>query len=286
MAFIHHKLGSTHYTKKGRKGKTPVIWLHGGPGGMHQPDANVFRLAAERPVYCYTQIGGGKSSRTTKKRWTIPTFVAELELLVRHWGLDEFHLMGGSWGTTLALEYYLRCRGRGVRSLVFQSPLFSSRDWKADGRKLIAGLPAKTQHILNTCHEIGATDSKVYKAAMAEYYLKHVLRDKKKTKELAKQKNPNGNDVYEYMWGPSEFEPTGTLKTYTRLSDLSKIKVPSLVICGEYDEATPATGRKYAKRIKNCAFAEIKGASHSIWYEKPAAIHKVIQEFLETQSGE
>ncbi len=284
MAFIHHKLGSSHYTKKGRKGKTPIIWLHGGPGGMHRPDANVFRLAENRPVYCYTQIGGGRSSKTTRKRWNIQTFVAELEILVKEWGLDEFHLMGGSWGTTLALEYYLRREGRGVRSLVFQSPLFSSRDWKTDGRRLIEGLPAKTQHILNTCHEIGATDSKVYRDAMAAYYLKHVLRDKKKTKEIAKQKNANGNKVYEYMWGPSEFEPTGTLKTYTRLADLSKIKVPTLIICGEHDEATPTTGSRYANRIKGCVFSEIKGASHSIWHEKPAAIHKVIKSFLDNQS--
>ncbi len=195
-------------------------------------------------------------------------------------GLDEFHLMGGSWGTTLALEYYLRHGARGVKSLVFQSPLFSSRDWKADGRRLIKGLPSKTQHIINTCHDIGATDSKVYSDAMNVFYLKHVLRNKTKSKELSKLKNPNGKLIYEYMWGPSEFEPSGTLKTYSRVSDISSIKVPTLIICGEHDEATPTTGIKYANKIGGCVFSEIKGASHAIWHEKPGTIRNVINNFL------
>ena len=277
MAFVDHKLGKTYFTRKGRRGKTPIVWLHGGPGGMHQPDSNVFSLAQGRQVYCYTQLGGGKSSKTSQKRWNIETFVRELDLLIKAWGLDEFHLMGGSWGTTLALEYYLRKKGKGVKSLVFQSPLFSTRDWKADGRRLISNLPEKTQHIINACHDIGATDSAVYREAMKVFYGKHVIRLKNPKK---RPPNPNGSKVYEFMWGPSEFEPTGTLKQYGRTSQLSRISIPTMIICGEYDEATPGTGKKYAKRISGCRFSEIEGASHVIWEEKPARIRKVINDFL------
>ena len=141
MAFIEHKFGKTHYTKKGRQGGVPIIWLHGGPGGQHKPDSPVFQLANNWVVYCYTQIGSGRSSKTDKKLWKIETFVKELEILIAAWGLSEFHLMGGSWGTTLALEYYLRNKGRGVKSLVFQSPLFSAKDWKLDGLRLMKNLP-------------------------------------------------------------------------------------------------------------------------------------------------
>lgn len=55
----------------------------------------------------YDQIGGGKSSAIAPKLWTIETFVEELSLLVKAWKLDSFILMGASWGTTLALEYFL-----------------------------------------------------------------------------------------------------------------------------------------------------------------------------------
>lgn len=280
MAFVEHRLGKTYFTKKGRSGKTPVIWLHGGPGGMHKPDSDVFLLAEHRPVYCYTQIGSGRSSPTSEKQWNIETFVAELDILIRAWGLKEFHLMGGSWGTTLALEYYLRHSGQGVRSLVFQSPMFNSRDWMLDGESLIKGMSKNTQKIIQTCHDIGATDAKVYQDAMYEYYLKHVLKNPKKLKDMFERKNPNGAQIYHHMWGPSEFKATGTLKNYSRTKDLSKIKVPALIVCGEFDEAKPTTGIKYANRISACTFSEVKGASHSIWSEKPNKMKSVINGFL------
>jgi proline iminopeptidase len=281
VAFVTHKFGKTHYTKKGRNKKTPVIWLHGGPGGKHYPDSNVFQLADNRVVYCYTQMGGGKSSATERKLWNVKAFVEELDLLIKAWGLTEFHLMGGSWGSTLALEYYIRKRGKGVQSLVFQSPMFSATDWKKDGRKLIKNLPKKTQRVINVCHEINATDARVYNDAMMDFYLKHILRNKKKLIERFSQPDSNGKQVYEYMWGPSEFEPTGTLKKYERANQLAKINVPSIIICGEHDEATPGTGARYARKIPGCQFHEVKSARHAIWDEKPARIRKVISGFLD-----
>jgi len=292
MAFIKHRFGKTHYTKKGRQGKTPIVWLHGGPGGEHRPDSEVFRLAEDRQVYCYTQVGSGRSSKTSARYWNIETFVEELHLLIKAWGLKEFHLMGGSWGTTLALEYYLRKdyivkdkTKRKIKSLVFQSPLFSAKDWKVDGVKLIKAMPKNTQKVINTCHEIGATDSAVYQKAMFEYYLKHVLRNKSKLKEMFSRSNPNGALVYQTMWGPSEFEPTGTLKRYSRLKALGKIDVPTMILCGEFDEARPETGMKYANQISACHFAEVKGASHGIWIEKPAKMKKLISGFLSQIDG-
>ena len=144
MAFIEHKLGKTHFTKKGRGTKTPIIWLHGGPGGTHSPDSKLFTMAQDRVVYSYTQIGSGKSSKIKSSQYTIKTFVDELSYLIKAWNLKEFHLMGGSWGTTLALEYYLAKKGKGVKSIVFQSPMFSAKDWQNDANELIAKLPKQT----------------------------------------------------------------------------------------------------------------------------------------------
>ena len=109
---------------------------HGGPGGMHKPTGEQFRLAKDRTVYSYTQLGSGRSSEIPRRQWKIATFVKELDYLIHAWGLSDFHLMGGSWGTSLAIEYYLRYRGRGIKSLVLQSPLISSADWQKDADRL------------------------------------------------------------------------------------------------------------------------------------------------------
>ena len=286
MPYFKHSLGKTFYRSQGRKsGLAPLIFLHGGPGGTSEHTDAIFGLSSQRKVYIYDQIGGGKSSPIPKNKGTIATFVNELDQLVRHWGLKEFHLSGGSWGTTLALEYYLRKKGKGVKSLIFQSPMFSARDWEDDANRLIAKLPAKTRKIIEYCHEIEATDAKVYQEAIVSYYTKHVLRNKKMLMEFIRKgaiSNKHGQEIYSHMWGPSEFKPTGTLKTYSRGGDLSKIKVPTLFVCGEFDEATPQTAIKYKKKISGAQVKVIKGGSHALLLEKPRATLKAFGDFLKT----
>jgi proline iminopeptidase len=46
-----------------------------------------------------------------------------------------------------------------------------------------------------------------------------------------------GHTVYEYIWGPSEFTVTGSLKNYDRTARLQEIAIPTLFTCGRYDEA-------------------------------------------------
>lgn len=81
------------------------------------------------------------------------------------------------------------------------------------------------------------------------------------------------------MWGPSEFFSTGTLKKYDRLADLKKVDVPTLVICGQHDEATPESGKKFAAKMKG-EFKMIKGGSHSLLTEKPKETLSALKAFL------
>ena len=54
-----------------------------------------------------------------------------------------------------------------------------------------------------------------------------------------------GEVALEYMWGPSEFVATGKLREYDRIGQLSRLKIPTLFLAGEYDEARPATMREF-----------------------------------------
>lgn len=277
MPFIKHKLGNTYYISKGKSKLPPLIALHGGPGSGHKNLTGLFDLATNRKVYLYDQIGCGKSSKLKKERYTIDTFVEELIIIKKKLGIDQFHLFGTSWGTTLALEYYLATKDQDCLSITFQSPLFASNDWKNDAVELIRRLPAKTQKVIQYCHEIGATDSAVYREAMAKYYSRHVCRNPEGLKSILNKNDPFGRDIYHSMWGPSEFEPTGSLKNYSRVKSLSKVIVPSLVVCGKYDEARPETVRTYADLMPNSTFKIIPKASHVIMKENKEALLKVLK---------
>ena len=280
MPYVEHPLGLTWYTKRGSRAKNiPVVVLHGGPGSGHAGMKSYLALAQSRQVYLYDQLGCGRSGVTDKAKWTVTTFVDELALLLKAWDIDRFHLLGTSWGGTLALEYYLRSRDPRLLSLTLQSPMVSSPDWQRDSNRLVRALPEKTRKVIRYCHEIGATDSQVYRDAMFEFYSRHVLRNKKELRKKS-PRSENGQNIYNYMWGPSEFQVTGTLKNFDRTKDLAKVGVPTLFVCGEYDESTPQTLRKYQAKVKGARLEVIKNASHAIGKEKPAELNRIVSRFL------
>lgn len=283
MAFLHHRLGTTYYVKKGKvhKERLPIIYLHGGPGGTHYLSSPLFKLSNERCVVMYDQLGAKKSKPKSKNpKWTIQLFVDELELLINHLGFKKFHLTGGSWGTTLALEYYLRTKDKRVASINFSSPLFSTAIWVKDCKRLLKQLPKRMQEAIKACEAVGATDSKVYKEADKEFMSRFVCRGDK-TKPIFQVSRKNGNPAaYLYMWGTSEFNPTGTLKNYDRLKDLKKIKVPVQLTCGQYDEATPQACRYFQKLIPGSKLVIFKGCSHIYFQEKPQLVLKAYRKWL------
>lgn len=284
MPFFKHDIGTTYYETKGKSDEThlPLVLLHGGPGGSAIGLNALFRLASHRKIIAYDQAGGGRSRPTDPKHWRIDSFVKELDALADRLKLDEFHIYSASWGTTLALEFYLRKNKGRVRSLTFQSPMFSAHDWAADAEILVRALPKKTRRIIEVCHEIGATDSVVYKEAMKEYYLRHCVRSETAMKKLfaSFKTNTHGMKIYEHMWGPSEFQPTGTLKNYDRVNQLSKVKVPTLFLVGEHDEARPETVQRYAGKIKGAVAQIIPDASHSLLIETPKQVLPAVAAFL------
>ncbi len=277
------KLGTTYYIKKGRRTKeTPVISCHGGPGGTHHSLLPMLELATttNRQVVVYDQIGSGRSSIPAKSKWTINTFCQNLDELIKHLGYKQVILHGSSWGGTLILEYFKR-HPKKVAGLIFHSSLISEKMWRSDANRLISKLPLKTREIINACEKVGATDSKVYQDAMTEYYKRHVCRDLSvyKKKPRARKRKNNG-ELYQYMWGPSEFCATGTLKGYNGIPILSKIKVPTLFICGQYDEATPKSMKYFSTKVKGAKFISIKGTSHSSLREKKGLTLKYLREFI------
>lgn len=283
MPFIHHRFGSTFYkTTENFKSRPKLVVLHGGPGSTHF--ALKFLLSAGLPVdvLLYDQVGAGKSSRVDKKHWRISTFLHELRALRKQLGLNEVHLMGVSWGTTLAMEYYLKTSGRGIKSLILQSPMLSAADWSADAQKLIKKLPKKHQLAIAHCSKVGAYDSKVFQDAALAYTKRFVCRGDLEAPLIKKVGKSLNEELYNHMWGPTEFEPLGTLANYDRTSELHRVVCPALLMCGTYDEATPATGRRYAKAMKNGAFVELKGCAHFASFEDPKQYISKLRSFLKT----
>ena len=84
------------------------------------------------------------------------------------------------------------------------------------------------------------------------------------------------------MWGPSEFYPKGNLADYDRTGSLYEISVPTLLIVGEYDEATPESAAWYKSLMPNASLVVIKNGSHLAMWEETDAYIKALREFLKS----
>jgi proline iminopeptidase len=273
--------GRIWYRIIGEGSKSPLLLVHGGPGGTCWGLYPLAPISKDRPLIYFDQLGSGNSDilyDTTLM--TVEHFVEQMHQLKTALKLNHFYLYGHSWGTTLAMEYYL-VWPEGVRALIFNSPMFSEPAWSSDADTLIGLLPDSIQWAIDTAEMKGDYDSPAYQQAVEVYYRHYLLR----TSRVITQYDTvpeNGNDsIYRYMWGPSEFTATGTLKNYDITSRLEEIAVPTLFIAGEFDEARPSTVRYFQSLVAHSDFEVIKNAGHATMHDNAPRNIQVIRDFLD-----
>jgi proline iminopeptidase len=267
--------GRIWYKISGNGSGTPVILLHGGPGYSSFYLKPFEALGDDRPVVRYDQLGGGKSDRITDTTlFTIAHFVRELDSLRSHLGYPKVHLLGHSWGTILALEYY-RVHPEHVASLTLASAALDIPTWERNARRLVGTLSDSAQRAIRTRERQGRFDAPDYQAALGEFYGRYVWRHPVQA-DLDSLMTTVNEAIYNYMQGPSEFTVTGTLKRYDGTPLLKDITVPTLYTVGEFDEADPPTIKRFARMTPGAQVVVFPGAAHlTPWDARDESIRAV-----------
>jgi len=253
--------------------RLPLVYCHGGPGSGHAGLLPLTALADERAIILYDQLDSGRSDAPADPRnWRVERFVDEIEAVRRALGVERWHLGGGSWGGTLALEYGAR-RPAALAGLIIQSPLVSTRSWIADAAVLRRGLPGQWRATLDACESASPPGPDQCAAADEAYLGSHVWRappDPRVAAYRAALPAYAGEKVYNGMWGPVEFRATGTLRDYDGEPLLARLDGRrTLFVAGEYDEARPATVAAFARRVHRAQYRTIAGAAHAILRDAP-----------------
>ena len=271
--------GSIWYRVTGTGTGTPLVLLHGGPGFSSFYLKAFEDLGDDRPVIRYDQLGGGKSDKITDTAlFNIPHFVRELDSLRAHLGVSSWHVLGHSWGTILALEYY-RAYPEHVASLTFGSPVFDIPAYERRARQLVTTLSDSAQRAIRQGEAARKYDSPPYQNAINEFYGLYLFRHPVQA-DLDSSFASFNQGIYVYMQGPSEFTITGTLKWYDVTSFLPHIAVPTLVTVGEFDEVGPELVRGHAARIPGARFDVLAGSARMTPWDARDASVRLVREFL------
>ncbi len=284
--FVQVPGGRVWYRVVGSGRGTPLLVLHGGPGGSSIYLRPLEALANERPVVFYDQLGGGRSDRPADTTlWNTERFVEELARVREALGLKDVHLFGHSWGTIVVAEYMLTRHPAGVRSLILSGPALNLIRWTRDADSLRSTLPDSIQQVILRNERAGTTTSPEYQGAMEVYYHRFLERRNPWTPATDTLFAQLNGQIYNYMQGPSEFAITGTLKGYDRSADLPAIHVPTLFMGGEYDEAPPATIEYYHQLMPGSEMLIIPEAGHLTTQDKPEDTVAGVRAFLHRHEG-
>ncbi|MFH1176442.1 MAG: prolyl aminopeptidase [Acidobacteriota bacterium] len=95
-----------HWELCGNPAGTPVMVLHGGPGGGISASLRRYFDPEKWLIVLHDQRGAGASTPFAETRENTTTeLVGDVEKLRAHLGLERMAVFGGSWGSTLALAY-------------------------------------------------------------------------------------------------------------------------------------------------------------------------------------
>ena len=271
----------------GKRDKLPVILVHGGPGGTHVSNLDALALADERMVILYDQLDSGRSDQPNDPgNWRVERFVAELEAIRAALGIARWHVVGHSWGGTIALEYASR-RPDALAGLVLSSPLVSTRRWIADTNALRTRLPAAVQADLSACGSKSPPPQARCAAATAAFEAAFYRREPESAARQAYQ-HPQDRGfnfkLYQTMWGNSEFVSSGSLKSYDGEALLARLRgTHTLFLVGQHDEVRLETAALYADKVPGAELAVVPGAGHASLGDRPDEVVGLLRAWLGRQ---
>ena len=280
---------STWYRITGEPGRTPLVVLHGGPGAGHDYTLRIAGIAEQgRPVIHYDQLGiGSPPTCPTRAPTSGPSSSSSTSWTTcsRTLGIaDGYHLLGQSWGGMLAAEHAVR-RPPGLRGLVIANSPASMELWLRGGAELRAALPRR-----GPAHPAGPRGGRDHRPPRLPGRRAGLQRAPcvPYGAQPAGGRRPLGTTstadptVYHTMNGPNEFHVVGTLKDWSVIDRLHLIEVPTLLVSGRYDEATPETVQPFADRIPDVRWHIFEHSSHMPHVEEEELYLRVVGDFLDS----
>jgi proline-specific peptidase len=247
----------------------------------HNYLAALERLADEREVIFWDQLGCGNSKCPPNTAlWTMERSVAEMDAVVKALGLNRFHVFGNSWGGMLAQQYALDVTS-GAVSLTISNSIASIPEFSKMVARLKSELDPATQSAIDHHEAAGTTYSAEYQAAIRTWNETYLCRVRPWPAELEDAFRNMGTEMFETMFGSSDFHIVGTIRSWDVFDRLAEIALPTLVLAGRFDECVPEHMWEMHRRIAGSRFELFEASAHMPFIEEPDRFDQVMRDFLQ-----
>jgi pimeloyl-ACP methyl ester carboxylesterase len=261
--------GARLWVEERGAGPEPILFLHGllWSGAMFEPQ---MRALAPRHRCVALDFRGQGRSEVTAAGYGMDALFEDVTAVIERLGLAPCHVVGLSMGGFVAMRLATR-RPELVRSLVL---LETSADpeprWNVPRYRLLA--------LIGRRIGLGLVKRPTMKIMFGPDFLADPARAalRREWEERLLAINPVGlSRALE-----------GVIARDGMAEELSRVKVPTLVIVGERDTATPLErARRIQARIAGAELVVIPRAGHTSTVEEPEAVTAAIAAFLEKRRG-
>ena len=244
-----------YWERCGNPKGAPVLFLHGGPGSGCTVKHRRFFDPSFYNIHLFDQRGAGRSTPLGElSHNTTDHLIADIEKLRMLWGIETWHVFGGSWGSTLALAY-AQAHPERVTTLVLRG-IFLLRRWEIDWfltqigriwpeaeRQLLEPLSAAERtNVLEAYYQrLTHPDPAVHLPAARrwDYYesaTSNLIPDQEKVKAEQSDHHALGiSRIEAHYFRNVLFKPDDKL-----LRDVHKIRhIPAVIVQGRYDLVCP-----------------------------------------------
>lgn len=277
------------WTNTQGEGDIHLLALHGGPGGNHEywEDAaeQLKKQGLNVQVTMYDQLGSLYSDQPdfsdpeiAKKYLTYEYFLDEVDEVREKLGLDNFYLIGQSWGGLLVQEYAVKygqhLKGAIISSMVDEIDEYVDRVNELREKTLYPEAVA----FMKECeakNDYSNPKYQEYVQVMNEQYV-----DRKQPSKLYHLKDLGGTAVYNVFQGDNEFVITGKLKDWHFRDQLKNIKVPTLITFGEHETMPIETAKTMNSLIPNSQLVTTPDGGHHHMVDNPDVYYKHLADFI------
>ncbi|GAA6115103.1 proline iminopeptidase-family hydrolase [Apilactobacillus kunkeei] len=259
------------WTHTSGEGKINLLALHGGPGGTHEywEDSadQLKKQGLDVAVTYYDQLGSWYSDtpdfsdpKVADKILTYDYYVDEVEEVRQKLGLDDFYLIGQSWGGVL-VQLYAQKYGDHLKGAIISSMVDDIDDYTKHLDEIREKEFAPDElAFMKKCEAENDYDNERYQNDVDQLNKGYI--DRKQPSKLEHLIGVSNTDIYNKFQGDNEFVITGKLGEWHNTGHLSENHVPTLVTFGEHESMPVETGKRMAKMIPNAKFVSTPNAGH------------------------
>jgi proline iminopeptidase len=256
--------------------KAPLLLVHGGPSGADsRAYATMSALGDERQLISWDQLDCGDSDHPNRpENWRHARFVEEMDTVRRKLAPGPVHVLGGSWGSTLIMEWLVTKRPRNVLSVTFLCPAIDYTRTEASRRNAQQKLSPSSVAAFEEFTRTGDASKPAYAQANAEYVRTFVTRNPPPGMYGSGRPNPDMMKALFVDW-----------KNWTRVKELAQLRQPLLLVRGEHDYITDEDVAFYAAARPGTETAVIPHAAHLTFFDNAEATNAVVRRFLQRAEG-